>query len=263
MKTITTNSLTETTEKTSNNHMDPVRFTRNTTVYFKIWVVSICITVTVIWLGVNNGLSWISKQAAFALPTSVTAQAGKETLALLDNHTFSPSRLDESTQRRLMAKFFQLKRAIDSPNGDTIMLNFRQGGKTGANAFALPSGNIIITDELIQLAENDEEILGVLAHEIGHLEKRHSLRQVIQTTGLAMIFSLALGDVTSITSFATVLPTTLVQLKYSREFEIEADDYAVQGLQKMGIDPDHQARHCSLFGFRERPVPRMQKVSSE
>ena len=204
-------------------------------------IISTFITVLVVWLGFSSGLPWVAKQAAYALPASVSTQVGEETLALLDKQAFSSSRLDKRTQRRLKTQFFQLKMAINSPNGENIQLNFRQGGRVGANAFALPSGDIIITDELIQLAKNDKEILGVLAHEIGHIDNRHSLRQIIQTTGVTMMFSLALGDVSSIASFAATLPAALVNLKYSREFELEADEYAVQGLQKMGVAPYHYA----------------------
>jgi Zn-dependent protease with chaperone function len=208
---------------------------------FSIALISALITVAIIWLGITNGLPWLSKQAAYALPATVNSQVGEETLALLDKYEFLPSKLDEATQLRLTNKFSQLKNRIDLSNKQQVQLKFRKSKTIGANAFAFPSGDIIITDQLIQLAKNDNEVLGVLAHEIGHINARHSLRQIIQTTGLTMIFGLALGDVSSITSFTALLPAMLVELKYSREFELEADDYAIRGLQQMGIHPHHYA----------------------
>lgn len=208
---------------------------------FSFALISVFITICVIWLGLAHGLPWLSKQAAYAFPTTTNSQIGNETLALLDKYTFSPSTLDKATQQRLTNKFSQLESAINSPDEQQTQLKFRNGKSIGANALAFPSGDIVITDQLIHLAKNDDEILGVLAHEIGHIHSRHSVRQVIQTTGLAMIFSLALGDISSITSFTTLLPAMLVELKYSREFELEADDYVIYGLQKMGIEPHYYA----------------------
>ena len=60
-------------------------------------------------------------------------------------------------------------------NGSGSVLLFRDGGKFGANAFALPSGKIIVTDQLASLL-NDEQIVGVLAHELGHVVYRHGMR---------------------------------------------------------------------------------------
>ena len=209
---------------------------------FHIALFAAIITVAFVWLSITTGLPWLSKQAANAMPISVNSQIGIETLALMDKKVFEPSVLDLATQQRLTDKFSQLTDQMEPTIKQHLQLKFRNSPMVGANAFALPSGDIIITDQLIELAENDDEILGVLAHEIGHINARHSLRQVIQTTGLTMIFGLALGDVTSITSFTALLPAILVELKYSREFELEADDYAVQQLQQRGITSQHYAK---------------------
>ncbi len=65
-------------------------------------------------------------------------------------------------------------------------LNFREGGAIGPNAFALPSGTIILTDELVDIAGDDNDmVLAVLAHEIGHVDKKHSLRQIYRAAGTA------------------------------------------------------------------------------
>lgn len=55
----------------------------------------------------------------------------------------------------------------------------------GANAFALPDGTLVVTDELVELAgDNDDEVLAVLAHELGHIHERHGLR-LLRTQGLS------------------------------------------------------------------------------
>ena len=54
-------------------------------------------------------------------------------------------------------------------DGHVYQLEFRHGGYIDANAFALPSGIIVMTDELVELAKSDDELISVLAHEIGHV----------------------------------------------------------------------------------------------
>jgi predicted Zn-dependent protease len=85
-----------------------------------------------------------------------------------------------------------------------------------------------MTDELVELAENDRELEGVLLHEIGHVEQRHGLRSIIQDAGVFLLISTLVGDVASITSTTASLPTLLAQTGYSRQFEREADEFAVR-----------------------------------
>ena len=92
---------------------------------------------------------------------------------------------------------------------------------------------------LVNLSKNNYELAGILAHEIGHVKERHAMRNLLQdsTTGLLLI--LLTGDVGSASSFAAALPTFLLQAKYSRDFEAEADDYAIKFMQKRGISLKH------------------------
>src|SRR5690606_5779413 len=107
----------------------------------------------------------------------------------------------------------------------------------GANAFALPSGTVVFTDQLVRLAERDEELLGVLAHEIGHIERRHGLRQVLQGSALGLLAMTVTGDLSSVSSLIAGIPVILTQLGYSRDFEHEADRFAAELMVSQGIDP--------------------------
>jgi Zn-dependent protease with chaperone function len=94
-----------------------------------------------------------------------------------------------------------------------------------------------MTDEMVTMAADDEEVLAVLAHEIGHIRERHSLRGVLQSSTVALMIAGLTGDLASLTSISATLPTLMVQLKYSRTFELEADDYAVAMMRDMTIAP--------------------------
>jgi Zn-dependent protease with chaperone function len=102
----------------------------------------------------------------------------------------------------------------------------------GPNAMALPSGTVIVTDQLLELSDVDDEIIAVLAHETGHVEGRHGLRALFQSSIVALGATWFLGDVNVLIATA---PTTLMQAKYSRDLEREADDHAVAVLMLNGI----------------------------
>ena len=71
--------------------------------------------------------------------------------------------------------------------GLPLRLELRAGGAIGPNAFALPSGIIMVTDELVRIAEHPEEFESVLAHEAGHMVHRHSLRMLLQGSASTLL----------------------------------------------------------------------------
>ena len=77
---------------------------------------------------------------------------------------------------------------LDSLSSDPfIRLEVRSAPQIGANAFALPSGIIVVTDELVALSEDDDELAAVIAHELGHVHHRHIMRTVIQNSAAALL----------------------------------------------------------------------------
>lgn len=105
-----------------------------------------------------------------------------------------------------------------------------------ANAFALPGGNIYLFRGLLETSETPDEILGVLAHEISHVEKRHGVQQMGRTLGIAFLSSMVIGadvegvEMTDKLETLGELGSTLLVLKYSRSFEREAD---LEGLARL------------------------------
>lgn len=196
-------------------------------------IAAVLFTVIFSWGMVVHGVPYFAKQIAFSLPNDVDQMLGQGTLETLDKIIFTESTAQPEVQQRLAQRFEQMKASIDG--AQNYQLLFRHGNKIGANAFALPSGIVVVTDELVELSENDNEVVAVLAHEIGHLEYRHSIRMVLQNSAIAVLVSTITGDPFSTSSLVVALPTILANASYSREFEIEADDYAYQYLQENNI----------------------------
>ena len=133
-------------------------------------------------------------------------------------------------------------------DGHEYQLEFRGGGHIGANAFALPSGIIVMTDELVELAKKDDELVSVLAHEVGHVRGRHALRQMLQAAGVSALAVALLGDVSSISGVLSAAPA-LLHAKHSRDFEREADAFAKQWLREHGIaESNFDAILCRISG---------------
>ncbi len=126
----------------------------------------------------------------------------------------------------------------DLPEGFRYRLLFRDGGELGANALALPDGAVIVTDQLIEIAEEHEEVVSVLAHELGHVVRRHGVRTVLQSSVVSAVAIAFTGDISSLT---IGIPTLLVESKYSKVFEKEADRFAVDMLKAQGIEEVHFA----------------------
>ncbi len=106
------------------------------------------------------------------------------------------------------------------------------------NAMAFPGGLIVFYAPLIRLTETPEELAAIMAHEIGHVVHRDPLRKLIRQIGLSATLAILGGESTAILED---LIKNLLDLKYSRDQEREADDFALQTLAASGIDPAHFA----------------------
>lgn len=203
-------------------------------------LLGLVVAIAFVWAGVQWGVPALARVAAFSLPADINAQADRMVLELLDRQFLSPSRLTEAEQARLQAVFAPF--VADAGTQPPVRVLFRDAGRSfGPNALALPAGTIVITDQLVELAQHDEELVAVLSHEIGHAVNRHALRRSIQASAMGLIAMLVVGDVSSVSSAATAIPLILTELGYSRAFEVEADRHAVAMLRHRGIAPQRLA----------------------
>ncbi len=107
------------------------------------------------------------------------------------------------------------------------------------NAFTIPGGNIFVYTELLKFAESPEEAAAVLAHEIGHAEKRHVVTRMINEMSATAIIALLSGGDPSV---LTQVLQSLVTNKFSRKQEEEADKFALALLEEAGVSPKSLAK---------------------
>lgn len=187
-----------------------------------------------LWWGVVYGVPWMSEKIAYQLPPDVLNTVSDESLALLDKTRFEPSELSEAERERLHNVFEPM---LSDYSDLDLSVVFRSGGEfIGANAFALPDGTLVFTDEMVRLAQTDDQLLAVLAHEIGHVARRHSLRAVIQNSLLGFGYIMLVGDASAVSDLMVGLPFLAATLSYSRDHEREADAFAARVLDERGIE---------------------------
>ncbi|CAH2031510.1 M48 family metallopeptidase [Trichlorobacter ammonificans] len=185
------------------------------------------------------GIPWLAKRAALALPPLMEQRLDRESLELLDRHLLRPSGLPAERRQAVIRLFTQVSSSF--PPGLPYRVEFRDGGPLGANALALPGGTVLLTDQLLELADNDQGLQGVIAHELTHVVNRHALRTLLQSSATALVVASVTGDLTTITAIAATLPTVLAETRYSRAFEREADNGAVAWLRNQGDSPQPYA----------------------
>jgi len=191
------------------------------------------------------GVPLASHSVAQALPQKTGDVIGESTLKFLDKLLFKASQLDESQQQQIRDHFHNtLLVQVNETKGLNELidytLHFRswsEGETAIPNALALPSGDIILTDKFVELSQNQNEIDSVLLHEIGHIEHRHSLEMVVQSTLVTTAIALFTGDASGAADMGIGLGSLLLSTSYSRGFESEADHYAFEQMLIAKIDP--------------------------
>jgi Zn-dependent protease with chaperone function len=123
--------------------------------------------------------------------------------------------------------------------GSRFHYEFHVATNPAVNAFALPGGIIVVHTGLIAATRRPEELAGVLAHEIQHVEQRHSVEALLKELGLRGIWAVASGDVGG--TLAGHAAVELMSRRFSRDAEAEADAAGFELLVRNGIDPQGMA----------------------
>lgn len=144
------------------------------------------------------------------------------------------------------------------------------------NAFATPGGYIYVYTGLIKYLDKEDDLAGVLGHEIAHADRRHSMKQLEKVFGLQVILSAVLGENPGqIQEIAAALAGNLAVLQFSRTAETEADDYSVRYLsqtpyqcngaysffQKL-IDSDQGGNTPVFLSTHPNPADRVEEINA-
>ena len=188
------------------------------------------------------GLPWGSDKIAHALPHETNQLIAGNTLKFLDNYLFDKSQLDFEKRHQIREHFKKNIAPLSTSEDSKVKykLHFRawsEGGDGIPNAFALPSGDIILTDKFVELSKSQDEIDSVLLHEMGHAIHRHTLKRVIEGTFATVIVMVVTGDSNGLADMGLGLGSLMLSSNYARDHESEADLYAFEHMLVAKIDP--------------------------
>ncbi len=207
------------------------------------------------------GVPWLGAMLAHQVPASLENRIGQHSLQQLGRLFLRPSQLPPAQQDDLRQRFGSLvERAHPQGDAPHWELAFHASPALGANAFALPGGHIVMTDELVKLLQDQPDALvGVLAHELGHVQNRDGLDMVVRAGLASALVGVVLGDASG---FIASVPATLATQAYSRDTERRADAYAADLLDRGGIPPAvmevffERIRRAAPSGARKDGAPR-------
>ncbi len=134
---------------------------------------------------------------------------------------------------------FRIMETSNVPQRDAVWITLMDANFP--NAFALPDNSIVVTDELIAMAEHPDELTGVIAHEIAHVELNHVMQGVIRQMGAGIFFDIVFGGAGAGQAIA-IASVNLTGLRYTRDDETEADTRGLDFLDAAGIDTGPLAR---------------------
>jgi Zn-dependent protease with chaperone function len=180
------------------------------------------------------GIPLAADQAAKGMPNEWAEKIEETVMKDIDENMCKPSKLVNSRQIQLLRGFAELQKASAAniralPNARLI---FRSCDLIGPNAFNIGRETIILTDEMVTFAGNDEAIIGILAHELGHLQGDHVMRGILRYVGVGVVATALLGDVSGILAAA---PTLVMRNQFTQVFEREADAHAIARLKAAKI----------------------------
>lgn len=222
---------------------------------WKIALLAIVMVLGFFYTSYHFGGPWIAKLVVPMIPQSADNYLGDQAQKFLGSAYFTPTKTSDQEYTQIAMVFRRIKPATTRI---ALNLEMRESEKIGPNALALPNGQIFVTDAMHALLSKEggklskageQELAGLLAHEIAHVELRHSMQNLVQTSLMTVLVGSVIGDFSSL---AATAGSTVLGAQYSQEKESEADEYAIQILKSAGISPIHLAH---LFEAMENYNP--------
>ena len=208
-----------------------------------LWGLLLACVVLGIW-----GLFWLASDgvdyAVQQMPTSVDRTLGDSAKDSMSD--FGEPVKDEEVRALCMAIFDALK--VHAPQDQGFEYRLEVLENEMPNAFAMPGGQMVILTGLLEILDTPEEVAGVLAHELAHVYRRHSLKRLLQATGLITLGQIAMGDVAGAAGMLAGAAGMAALQHYSREAEEDADRQGTELMHRAGIDPEKiSPKHFESF----------------
>lgn len=179
----------------------------------------------------THGIPWFSKQVVNWLPHEAHEVLADYVLTSIDEEWLSPSELPIEQQDAIRARFYQhLDKLPPAPFAPQLEFRSSDGSP---NAFALSGGVIIMLDEMVELAQTEEELDAILLHELGHIYHQHVMHRLVSSSLVSATVAVMTGESSGLIDTMVGAGVFVLQSGHSREAEIEADEFAKKSLKKI------------------------------
>lgn len=191
------------------------------------------------WVLWRYGLDLMVSAAIALTPAGLLGYMDQGTLQTIDLTMADDTELDEAERDRVRQIFSTLLAELPASeiNDRDFKLLFRSMERIGPNAFAMPGGTIIMTDQFVEKFPQEDVLAGVLGHEIGHVVESHGLRQTYRSLGIYFLIGFLAGDTGPIIDEILLEGNLLLSLQFSRKHEASADEFGVKLTADAGYDP--------------------------
>jgi beta-barrel assembly-enhancing protease len=194
-------------------------------------------TILAVWAGILAALvviawlswPWMERAAVAAIPRNVEEAMGKATVTQLTALAPTCNTVELNNVVNGL-----VKRLAGESSNNPYIFRVTIVDQPIVNALAAPGGYIVVYRGLIQHTDSADELAGVLAHEMQHVNQRHSVRGALRGVGIMTVIALLFGDASSVATASG----ELAGLSFQRGDEEEADREGMASLQQARLDPN-------------------------
>ena len=199
----------------------------------------VAVALGLVWLIYRYGLDVLVAAAIAVTPPVLVDQIDRGSLKTIDTIMASPTKLKDADVKKVGAVYDKLIEALDPEirEAHDFKLLFRDMEGVGPNAFAMPGGTMVMTDQFVQTFPEEDVLAGVLGHEIGHVAEQHGLRQIYRSLAIFVLIAFIAGDTGPVLEEILLEGNLLLSLNFSRKHERAADQFGLNLAKDAGFDP--------------------------
>lgn len=219
---------------------------------------AILLSPLLLWWIIVDLMPMLASASVPLVPDHIKQKMGEQTFYTLKQTALQPTQLS-AAQQATVNYHWQMTLQKLPLQQKNYRLHLYQSEFFGANAFALPDGTVVITDDLVNLLQhNPDAIVAVLLHEIGHVEGQHSVRLIAQSLGATLVIGILFGNPDGVADLLLGSGSALLQSAFSRDMEREADQFALQQLTALGKSADAFADAMSALLSSKESDPELE-----
>jgi beta-barrel assembly-enhancing protease len=203
-----------------------------TKVLLSIGVFIALLSILYFWLA-----PWVGEKIAMNFSKEYEIELGES----MYKSTMTAYTIDTGKTRILNEFYTSLHYRVDYPIKVTVVKSKE------VNAFAIPGGNIVVNDAILEGMKTPEELAALLGHEASHISQRHSLRRLFRSLARQMFILLVTGNDAGILGYLAQNADALKELQYSRATETDADNNGIKMMAASGIDTEGMLRLMEML----------------